>query len=200
MAKAAEEKKPTKKGNKPPKAGAIDKVRFPKIVKRRQQIAKGKHGGMELMLIEDVVHVGKQGEVVEVRPGYGRNFLLPQGLATFVSPSSRIRVEKHRAKQEAVRIAHIAELKVVAKKLEAVSITIEANATDEHHLYGSVTNADIAAALNKQEKLDLKSEQVLLEGAIKELGLYHVKIRLVEEVEAEIKVWVVPVGGAKPAE
>jgi large subunit ribosomal protein L9 len=170
------------------------KERFPKIPKVRVQMPRGKHGGMELMLIEDVAHVGMQGDVVEVRPGYGRNYLIPMGLATFVTPQSKVRIDKHRANVEALRIARVAELKVVAKKLEAVSVTIEANATAEGHLYGSVAAADIVAAVAK-EGFNIGVEQVQLEGALKELGLYHVKLKLAEEVEPEIKVWVVPTGG-----
>ena len=170
------------------------KERFPKIPKVRVQMPRGKHGGMELMLIEDVQHVGRQGDVVEVRPGYGRNYLIPMGLATFVTPQSKVRIDKHRANVDAMRIARIAELKVVAKKLEAVSVTIEANATAEGHLYGSVAAADIVAAISK-EGFTVAAEQVQLEGALKELGLYHVKLKLADEVEPEIKVWVVPTGG-----
>lgn len=170
------------------------KERFPKIPKVRVQMPRGKHGGMELMLIEDVAHVGMQGDVVEVRPGYGRNYLIPMGLATFVTPQSKVRIDKHRSNVEALRIARVAELKVVAKKLEAVSVTIEANATAEGHLYGSVAAADIVAAIAK-EGFNISVEQVQLEGALKELGLYHVKLKLADEVEPEIKVWVVPTGG-----
>jgi len=170
------------------------KERFPKIPKVRQQMPRGKHRGMELMLIEDVMHVGRQGDVVEVRPGYGRNFLIPQGLATFVTPQAKARIDKHRSNVEALRIARTAELKVFAKKLEAVSVTIEANATADGHLYGSVTGADIVAALSK-EGFTVAEDQVRLEGALKELGLYHVKLKLADEVEPEIKVWVVPTGG-----
>jgi len=170
------------------------KERFPKIPKVREQMPRGKHGGMELMLIEDVMHVGRQGDVVEVRPGYGRNYLIPMGLATFVTPQAKARIDKHRSNVEALRIAHVAELKVLAKKLEAVSVTIEANATPEGHLYGSVAGPDIVAALAK-EGFAVEPEQVQLEGALKELGLYHVKLKLADEVEPEIKVWVVPTGG-----
>src|SRR4051812_12240238 len=170
------------------------KPRFPKIPKVREQMPRGKHGGMELMLIEDVMHVGRQGDVVEVRPGYGRNYLIPMGLATFVTAQAKARIDKHRSNVEALRIARVAELKVLAKKLEAVSVTIEANATADGHLYGSVTGADIVAALDK-EGFTVGPEQVQLEGALKELGLYHVKLKLADEVEPEIKVWVVPAGG-----
>jgi large subunit ribosomal protein L9 len=198
MAKAATttDKKPKKgRGKRTAEAEpAKAKERFPKIPKVRVQMPRGKHGGMELMLIEDVMHVGRQGDVVEVRPGYGRNYLIPQGLATFVTPQAKARIEKHRANVEALRIARVAELKVFAKKLEAVSVTIEANATPEGHLYGSVTGADIVAALAK-EGFTVAEDQVQLEGALKELGLYHVKLKLADEVEPEIKVWVVPTGG-----
>jgi large subunit ribosomal protein L9 len=197
MAKAATttDKKPKKgRGKRTEAEPAKAKERFPKIPKVRVQMPRGKHGGMELMLIEDVMHVGRQGDVVEVRPGYGRNYLIPQGLATFVTPQARARIDKHRSNVEAMRIARVAELKVFAKKLEAVSVTIEANATAEGHLYGSVTGADIVAALSK-EGFTVAEDQVQLEGALKELGLYHVKLKLAEEVEPEIKVWVVPTGG-----
>lgn len=173
------------------KAGAIDPVRFPKKVRRRRQIQRGPHGGMQLLLIEDVMHLGKQGEVVEVKPGYGRNFLIPQGLATQVNAATMVRIEKHKAKVEALRMAKLAELKVIAKKIEKHSVTIEANANEEGHLYGSVTAIDIAKALVK-EGFEITPEMVLLEGPLKELALYHVAIRLAEEVRAEVKVWVVP--------
>jgi large subunit ribosomal protein L9 len=175
-------------------APAKAKERFPKIPKVREQMPRGKHGGMELMLIEDVMHVGRQGDVVEVRPGYGRNYLIPMGLATFVTPQAKMRIDKHKANVDALRIARVAELKVLAKRLEAVSVTIEANATPEGHLYGSVASQDIVAAIAK-EGFTVAAEQVQLEGALKELGLYHVKLKLAEEVEPEIKVWVVPTGG-----
>jgi len=198
MAKAASsatDKKAKKgRGKRTPDAPAQAKERFPKIPKVRVQMPRGKHGGMELMLIEDVMHVGRQGDVVEVRPGYGRNYLIPMGLATFVTTQAKMRIEKHRANVEGLRIARVAELKVLGKKLEAVSVTIEANATPEGHLYGSVTPADIAAAVAK-EGFVVSTDQIQLEGALKELGLYHVKLKLADEVESEIKVWIVPTGG-----
>ncbi|HVJ80477.1 MAG TPA: 50S ribosomal protein L9 [Planctomycetia bacterium] len=200
MAKAADKtEKKAKKGRtkRPNETVKAPVERFPKIPRVRTQTPKGKHGGMELMLIEDVEHVGKQGEIVEVKPGYGRNYLLPQGLATYVTTTARVRIEKHKAKVEALRIARVAELKVVAKKLEAIAVTIQANANEEGHLYGSVTGVDVAAALSKDavaRDAGIVADQVKLEGPLKELGLYHVKVQLTPDVEAEIKVWVVPAG------
>jgi large subunit ribosomal protein L9 len=186
----AKAKKP--KREKPKKsAEAAAKARFPKITKKRNQVPRGEHGGMKLLLIEDIAHVGRQGDVVEVKPGFGRNFLIPQGLATYVTPATLARIEAHKAKVEALRLARIAELKKLAKTLEAHSITIEANANEEGHLYGSVTAVDIVRAVEK-EKLTVAENQIKLEGPIKELGLYHVKVVLDEGVETDLKVWVVP--------
>lgn len=181
----------TKESKKKEKASAIDANRFPKKIKRRAQTPKGTHGGMRVLLTEDVRHVGKQGEVVEVKAGFGRNYLIPQGLATYVTPDALVRIEKHKAKVEAIRVARLQDLKLQAKELEKQSITIDANANEEGHLYGSVTGIDIARALEKAN-FKIAEEMVRLEGPLKELGLYHVKIHLAEEVEAEIKVWVVP--------
>ncbi|MFO0945893.1 MAG: 50S ribosomal protein L9 [Planctomycetota bacterium] len=188
MAKTKEKKR--KKSDE--KASGIDTKRFPKKIKRRNQMPRGTHHGMQLLLIEDVEHVGKQGQVVEVKPGYGRNYLIPQGLATFVTPEALVRIEKHKAKVEALRIAKLADLKMLAKELEKVSVTIEANANEEGHLYGSVTAVDIAKALQK-ENHKIAEENIRLEGPLKELGLYHVAIHLADGVDTETKVWVVPV-------
>ncbi|MBX9652495.1 50S ribosomal protein L9 [bacterium] len=179
--------------SKKPKKGKteIDEKRFPKKVRRRQQLPRGKHGGLQLMLVENVEHLGKQGDVVEVKPGYGRNYLLPNGLATFVTPEALRRIETHKAKVEALRIARLNDLKMLARKIEEQSVTIEANANEEGHLYGSVTETDIAKALQKAN-FDLKADHIKLEGHLKELGLYNVKLVLEEEITAELKVWVVP--------
>lgn len=174
----------------------IDVKRFPKKVKRRRQMTRGKHGGMQLMLVEDVPHVGQRGEIVEVRPGHGRNYLLPQGLATFVTPGALKRIEAYKAKVEAIRIAQLNDLKRIAKKLEEHSITIEANANEEGHLYGSVTEVDVARSL-QAGGFDLKPEHVKLEGHLKELGLYNIRIVLEEEIQADLKVWVVPAQESK---
>ena len=186
---AKEKVKKQKKGRSDP-----DQRRFPKIVKKRQQINRGPNGGMQLLLIEDVEDLGKQGEVVEVRPGYGRNYLVPYGLATNPSPEMLARIDKHKAKLEALRLAKLADQKMLARQLEKVSVSIEANANDEGHLYGSVTAADIADAL-QAEKYNVTEEQVVLEGPLKELALYSVVVRLSDDVQAEVKVWVVPKGG-----
>lgn len=188
MAKTNEKKK-TKRQEKA--AGGVDRQRFPKIIKSRNQIPRGEHRGMKLLLTEDVPFVGKQGEVVEVKPGHGRNYLIPQGLATYVTPEALVRIEKHRQNVEALRVAKLADLKMLAKELEKHSVTIEANATEDGHLYGSVTAIDISKSL-ASANFKVEQDQIRLEGPLKELGLYHVNVHLAEEVDVEIKVWVVP--------
>ena len=166
--------------------------RKPSTLKR---LPKGPHGGYEVLLIQSVEHLGKQGEVVEVKPGYALNYLVPQGLATVASEHHKRMVEKHKAKLQELERQRTAKLRTEAAEISKQSVTIEANATDEGHLYGSVGAPEIVAAL-KKNGVSLRADQIKLEGALKELGLYTVKIRLSSEVEGDLKVWVVPAVGA----
>ena len=162
---------------------------------RSHRLPKGPGGGVELLLIHRVEDLGQQGDVVEVRPGFAYNYLLPQGLATFATEHHKRMVEKHRSKLQAMEKAQQADLRKYALEIAKQSVTIEANATDEGHLYGSVGAPEIVAAL-KKNKIHMKVEQIRLDGLLKELGLYTVNFRLASEVEGELKVWVVPTVGA----
>lgn len=158
---------------------------------RFKRLPKGPHGGIQLLLIQTVDHLGKQGDVVEVKSGYANNYLLPQGLATLASEHHKRMVEKHRARLIEIENARLSDLRLLADSLTKQSITIEANANDEGHLYGSVGAAEIVAAL-KQNEFHLTADQVRLEGPLKELGLYTVKIHMHRDIQADLKVWVVP--------
>jgi len=146
---------------------------------------------VQLLLIQSVDHLGKQGEVVTVKRGYAMNYLLPQGLATMASDHHKRMVEKHKAKLQEIQNQRLAGLRKLAEQLNKQSITIEANANDEGHLYGSVGAAEIVKAL-KQADTTITPDQVRLKGPLKELGLYTVQIHLGQDIEAELKVWVVP--------
>lgn len=159
--------------------------------KRFKRLPKGPNGGIQLLLVQSVDHLGKQGDVVEVRPGYAHNYLIPQGLATLATDHHKRMVDKHKAKLLEIEKARLSTLQELADELSKQSITIEANANDEGHLYGSVGATEIVAGL-KQNNFAIKSDQVRLEGPLKELGLYTVKIHLHQEISAELKVWVVP--------
>src|SRR5262245_8895251 len=114
---------------------------------RSKRLARSPLGGVELLLIQSIDHLGKQGDVVRVKPGYAKNYLLPQGLATIANEHHKRMVEKHRAKLQEIQNARLAGLRAIADELGRQSVTIEANANDEGHLYGSVGAMEIATAL-----------------------------------------------------
>ena len=161
-----------------------------------KRLPRGKHGGIQLLLIHNVEHLGKQGELVEVRRGYALNYLLPQGLATVATDHHRRMIEKHREKLRQVELERLKQFRLQADEIAKQSITIEANANDEGHLYGSVGAHEIVDAL-KPLGITLAYDQVRLTGPLKELGLYTVKIHLHSEVDADLKVWVVPTATAE---
>ncbi len=158
---------------------------------RRKGPPRGERGGIELLLIQTVEHLGKPGDVVDVKRGYANNYLLPQGLATIATDHHKRMVEKHKAKLLEIERSRLAGLQAIADAIGRQSVTIEANANDEGHLYGSVGAVDIANAL-KQHEFQITPDQVRLEGLLKELGLYTVRIHMGHEIDAELKVWVVP--------
>jgi large subunit ribosomal protein L9 len=146
---------------------------------------------IQLLLIQSVDHLGKQGDVVNVKPGYAHNYLLPQGLATIATDHHKRMIEKHKARLAEIQKSRMAGLRNVAEEIGKQSVTIEANANDEGHLYGSVGAPEIVQAL-KRHDVTITTDQVRLQGPLKELGLYTVRIHLGHEVEADLKVWVVP--------
>ena len=158
--------------------------------KQRNQVRRGKHGGMQLVLTEDVPHLGKQGQLVEVKGGFGRNYLLPRGLATIPTEHNIRLLERYKQRVAQAKEARIADLKVLAAQIGAVTITIEANANEEGQLYGSVGAPEISKAL-KGKNLDVSPEMVRLEGPIKQIALYEVKLSLGYEIETAVKVLVI---------
>ncbi len=158
--------------------------------KHRNQVRKGSHGGMQLVLTEDVQHLGKQGYLVEVKQGYGRNYLLPNGLATIPSEHNLRLLERYKKRVQQAREARIADLKALAEQIQRVTVSLEANANEEGHLYGSIGAPEISKAL-KAQNLGVEPDMVRLEGPIKECALYAVKIHLGYEIETEVKVLVV---------
>ena len=159
--------------------------------RRGKRLPKGPNGGIELLLIHTVDNLGKQGDVVEVKPGYANNYLLPQGLATIATDHHKRMVEKHREKLEAIERERLAGIRKLADEIGKASVTIEANANDDGQLYGSVGQSEIVDGL-KAQGYTVSADQIRLEGALKELGLYNVVVRLHQSIETELKVWVVP--------
>ena len=164
-------------------------------VAAHKRLPKGQNGGIELLLIQNVDHLGKQGDVVEVKKGYAMNFLLPQGMAIIATPHHKRMVEKHRTRLLEIERKRLAGLQQLADLIGKQSITIEANATDDGHLYGSVGAVEIVDAL-KGVEINIAEDQVRLQGPLKELGLYTVRIHLHQQIECDLKVWVVPSSAA----
>ena len=161
------------------------------MLEQRNQVPKGKHGNMQLVLTEDVAHLGKQGEVVEVRPGYGRNYLLPRGMATIPTEHNLRLLERYKIRVRQAREARIADLRALAEQISKMAgISVEALANDEGHLYGSVGPAEISKGL-RGKQLPVEPDMVKLEQPIKETGLYAVKLSLGYEIETEVKVAVI---------
>jgi large subunit ribosomal protein L9 len=145
---------------------------------------------MRLILRENMDNLGKAGDVVSVRPGYGRNFLLPQGLAVPATEKDEARMQ-HEQRVIAARVAKLAkQLQSEADRLSQVSVSLARAVGEEEKLYGSVTNRDIAEALAEQG-VTLDARKIQLEEPIKTLGMTEVSVRLGHDITAKIKVWVV---------
>lgn len=145
---------------------------------------------MELLLKQNIDHLGRIGDVVKVKSGYARNYLLPRGLAVMVTKNNVAEIERARAQALLEEQSRVASLKELAAKIAEASVTIEGRANEEGHLFGSVSGAQIAAAL-RAKGVVVEDKQVRLENPLKEIGVFDVKVHLHASVEATVKVWVV---------
>lgn len=146
---------------------------------------------VDVLLAENVESVGKQGDIVRVKPGFARNFLLPQGMATLASEHNKRMVEKHKERLAQLEVQKVKSYRERAEAISKYSVTLEANANEDGHLYGSIVAVDIANAL-KSAGYEVEPHHIKLEGPLKELGMYTVKVELHAKAKADVKVWVVP--------
>ena len=144
---------------------------------------------MQVILNEAVSKLGEVGEVVKVKTGYARNYLLPKKLAFLATPENIRRIERKKAKaaEEYASEKHLAG--ELAQKLQKVSCTITVEVNDLERMYGSVTEMEIAKALT-DEGFEIDKKAVLLEKPIEELGIYEVQINVHPEVSAKVRIWV----------
>lgn len=143
---------------------------------------------MDLILLQKVVNLGNLGDKVKVKPGYGRNFLVPHGKAVPATAANVAEFEAKRAEYEAKAKDQLDGAEGRKAKLEGVSVTIYANASTEGKLYGSVGPREIADALTKAGNPVEKSEVVMGEGAFRHIGEYEVMVHLHADVETPVKV------------
>ncbi|MBM4397159.1 MAG: 50S ribosomal protein L9 [Deltaproteobacteria bacterium] len=145
---------------------------------------------MKVILNQDVDQVGRAGQVLDVSDGFGRNYLLPRGLALLATPRAAQQVE-HRKRLVASRLVRQRkDADGLKARLEEVACKIAREAGEEDKLFGSVTTRDIADAL-AEEGIELDHRKVVLDAPIKNLGVFHVDVKLAPEVVAKVKVWVV---------
>ena len=146
---------------------------------------------MNVILLENVENLGRIGDLVKVKPGYGRNYLLPQGKAALATPENMKEIEARRAELEKAAAEELAAAKVRAGTIEGMELVIQANAGPEGKLFGSVGPIDIAEAFEKVQVEVERSEVRMAEGPIQELGEFTVGVHLHPDVDVEITVRVV---------
>ncbi len=145
---------------------------------------------MQVILKERLEHLGDAGEIVQVKPGYARNYLLPQNLAYEATETNVRRIEREREQIEQQAATNLESARARASSLEAVSLTFNVRAGEEGRLFGSIGSADIAERLAAQN-IEIDRRQIELDEPIKVLGVFSVPIRLHADVRPEIKVWVI---------
>ncbi|MBK7538447.1 MAG: 50S ribosomal protein L9 [Myxococcales bacterium] len=145
---------------------------------------------MQIILTQDVANLGKAGELVTVRPGYGRNYLVPRGLAVTATLHNKNQLEHERRAIERKVAKERASATEIATRLNGMTLQFERRVGDDEKLFGSVSNRDIADQL-KRAGIELDHRVIELDQAIKALGKYEVIVRLASGVHANLKFWVV---------
>ena len=153
---------------------------------------------VKLLLKESIKNVGRVGDVVEVSPGYARNYLLPKDLAVQPTPGNIKKVEERRKEIERQEREKRDQQAVLIKQLEGVEVTLERRANEQGHLYGAVSATDISKSLQSQG-YDVGADDIYLPGKLDQINNYTVRVKFAEELETEIKVWVAPDADSKAA-
>jgi large subunit ribosomal protein L9 len=142
---------------------------------------------MDIILLQDVEHVGYKHEMVTVKNGYGRNYLIPQGMALLANAANKARLEELKRREDATEAKRLGEYQEVADKLKGQVLKIGAKAGTSGKIFGSVTNIQITNALKEQFGLDVERRKVQLPDNVKELGTYTMVLNLHKEVRPEIQ-------------
>jgi large subunit ribosomal protein L9 len=152
---------------------------------------------MEVILREHVENLGRRGDVVKVAAGYARNFLMPRKLALPVNEQNRRQIERERKAAEARELEERQDAEAVATKMAAVVLVLARRVGEHDTLYGSVTSADIAEALAEQQ-FHVEKRKIVLAEPIKQIGEFDVAVKIHHDVQAHVKVKVVPLGTGQP--
>ncbi len=150
---------------------------------------------MQVLLIKDVDNLGYAGDVKKVTGGYGRNYLLPQGLAVLATPGALKQAETIRRAAEKHRAREMEDAKAIASQLEGLNLLFERRAGETGKLYGSVTSGDIAEAIAEKTGIELDKRKVALPEPIRNLGHQDVVVKLMIDMSTSVSVEVLPLGG-----
>jgi large subunit ribosomal protein L9 len=153
---------------------------------------------VKLLLKESIKHVGKVGDVVEVAPGYARNYLIPHDLAVHPTPGNIKKIEERRKEIEKIERERREQQEALIKRLEGVEVMLERRANEQGHLFGSVSATDIARQLQAQG-FNIEADDINLPGKLDRIDKYGVVVSFAEDLKAEVKVWVNPDSESKAA-
>src|SRR5437763_12312106 len=153
---------------------------------------------IKLLLKESIKNVGRVGDVVEVSPGYARNYLLPRDLAVEPTPNNVKKIEARRKEIERIERERREEQARMIQQLSGVEVSLERRANEQGHLFGSVTATDIAKALQTQG-FNINPDDINLPGRLDRIEKYTVKVKLAEDLASDVKVWVAPDPESKAA-
>lgn len=145
---------------------------------------------MEVILLQHMENLGRRGEVVKVRPGYARNYLMPRGIATQATAGVKRRVEQESRKFKASDDRARSDAQAIADQLAAIELSMPVKADEDGKLYGSVTVQDVLGALSAQG-IEIERKKVVLEHSLKDLGTHDVHVKLHPDVRGTVKVTVV---------
>ena len=145
---------------------------------------------MRIILLKEVARLGKKGDIVEVKDGYARNYLIPYGFALKATRENLKKFEELKRREEKLLEKRKREALKLKEKLEKISLTIQAEAKENDEIYGSISQVQIKNAL-KEEGIEIDKDKIQLEEPIKKLGVYKVKINLEKDIDTFLRVWVV---------
>jgi large subunit ribosomal protein L9 len=149
---------------------------------------------MDVILLEDIENLGKRGEKVSVKTGYARNYLLPRKIALPATASGLKMLKEEERRREVREVKMHREAEELSKALSKVSCTAEVQAGEDDRVFGAVTSSEIAELLQGQG-FDIDKRKIMLDEPLKALGVYTIPVRLYQDVEAKVKVWVVKKSG-----
>ncbi len=145
---------------------------------------------MELILIKDYESLGKEGEIVKVKSGYARNFLIPKGLALRVTKKNIAVINERKKFKLAKKEREISTFEEIAKKISKLEITLEVQVGEEDKMFGSISAKDIYKKII-EKGINITQDSINLEKPIKALGIYNIDVKISENVESNVKVYVI---------